>query len=81
MSMWYDEREPCDFYDDELPTGYVKIDDIPDLDSIKRHVEALFDAVYSTGDVIAIEDHLDEICAYLSVKKMSSQPAKIEKAK
>jgi hypothetical protein len=46
---------------------YVHVDDLPDLDHARDHMKGLFEVLYGTKDISALEDHLEEICSVLDM--------------
>ena len=54
--------------------GYIYIDDLPDLDHLKDHVQGLLVALYVTGDVNNMEQSLEEICNELDIEFKADDP-------
>lgn len=68
----YDPPTPADY-------GWVREEDIPDLDSIKDFIKGVIEAVYVTGDVEELENCLDELCGQFDLKLPAGQPVVINR--
>jgi hypothetical protein len=73
---WYepdcDPETPADY-------GWVREEDIPDLDSVKDFLKGVIEAVYVTGNVEELENCLDEICGQFDLKLPAGQPVVINR--
>lgn len=64
-------------YDECLPDaedGWVRVEDLPDLEHIKDHLQGMIDAIYETGDIFALEFSLDEICHQFKIPLNLKEP-------
>lgn len=70
-NWWYDpDPEP------ETPAdyGWIHEDDVPDLELCQEMVERVIEAVYTTGDVDALEGFIDELAGLFDVKMPKTDP-------
>jgi hypothetical protein len=51
----------------ETPDGWVRSDEVPDVESVKDHMYGVLESMYKTGDVSDLERSVEEICAYLNM--------------
>lgn len=68
---WYEPdvepESPADY-------GWIREDDIPDLDGVKDFLKGVLEAVYVTGNVEELENCLDEICSQFDLKLPAGNP-------
>ncbi len=67
-------------YDYEEPAGYVREEEVPNLEHLRDHVQGIIEAVYESGDVMKLEFCLDEVCGELDVAIHKGEPI-LEKKK
>ena len=58
--------------------GWVRVDEIPDLDHMKDFLQGLIEAIYVTGDVDHMETCLEEVASQMGLKLPIGAP-KLEK--
>lgn len=52
--------EDSSYFDElEFRENWVSRDEVPDLDSMKRTMEVVFESIYETGDIEALEANLE----------------------
>jgi hypothetical protein len=61
-------------YFDAADMGYIHVDDLPDLEHCKELLRGVLDSIYCSGDMVALENNLDELCSQLEVKMVISTP-------
>ena len=54
--------------------GYIKASELPDLDHMWDHMQGVLEALYTTGDMEALESSLEEVCAELNVPMPKASP-------
>jgi len=68
---WYEPdvepETPADY-------GWVHQDDLPDVDHCEDMLKGIIEALYTTGDVAALEDCLDELTGQFDMKLPESEP-------
>lgn len=66
MTMFRDVDE--EYYDMQMRNaGWMKEDEVPDIEALRDWLRAALDAVYVTGDADELCVALDELCAHLDV--------------
>jgi|GEM_PF-5658700 len=83
MNEWYEPSLRDDFYDpsyheDHTHDDYVHVDDLPDLDHARDHMQQVLDALYSGASLESLENSLEEVLSILEMK-MPSGPLTIRK--
>lgn len=66
--------EPDPTPDSPEDYGYVHQDDLPDIDHIKDHLEGVIEAIYVTGKLDNLENHLDEVTCALDMELPKGRP-------
>lgn len=71
MSNYYNES-----YDCKTPAdyGWVKEEDLPNIDSIKDFLQGIVESVYFSGNVKDLEYCLESICCELKIKIPNGAP-------
>lgn len=70
-ASWYEpeveQSTPADY-------GWVHEDDVPDIEHCKDMLEGILEALYKTGDVAKLEDHLDELVSQFEMSLPKTEP-------
>ena len=73
MNHWYEPSLRDDFYDphyyeDHSKDDYVHVDDLPDLDHMRDHMQKVLETLYAGASLESLESSLEEVLSILEMK-------------
>ena len=61
-------------YDEDTHSEWIHESELPDLDFVKQQLSQLTSSIYKTGNVLELEDSLEEILATFNMKIPETKP-------